>query len=544
MREPLLPLPRVQPRNRPEPLPASSAQARLWLLNEIDGPSATYNVPLVWWLDGIVDAAALEEALRDVMTRHETLRTVFGVAYGRPVQRVLDLPRPGGLLSVRDVPATDLDRVIDEACCWCFDLGADLPLRAWIFHAGDRSKLVLLVHHIAVDGLSLGPLLGDLGTAYAARLTGHEPPWTPLPVQYADYSLWQRELLGGGPDDLHPALRADLDHWRSELRAAPALAAVRTDRPRPADDAGHPSGLVHLEISPDVHLGLLRVSRACRTTLFVSLHAAVALLLREHGSGPDVHVGVAIAGRDTEELDDLVGMFVNTVVLRADVADRTTFRELVTQLAGRDAEALAHGRVPFDVVVGAVGYRRADAPSAGFQVLLGLEQGAPAELVLSGIECTMVPTEADTAKCELDISFVGKPPPTNRAKAGLTGTVQFDLTVLDRITVERLVGRLVKIVDECAERPDEPWFAPSDPPSDLGLDGATVAVLVELFAAALDRAEPQIGLDDSFFALGGDRLRATRLVNRMRVALDVEVELADLEQMPTVGALAAWLAEV
>ncbi|MEU4570589.1 condensation domain-containing protein, partial [Micromonospora sp. NPDC023956] len=248
--------------------PLSSAQRRLWFQYRLEGPSATYNIPIVTRIRDRVDADALLTAVRDVVDRHEILRTVYVEVAGEPMQRVL--PASGVSVDVAQVvvPADEVDAAVLETCRWTFDLATELPLRVRLFTIAEREHLLVWnLHHIAGDGGSLGPLAHDLAQAYTARTAGHAPDWQPLPVQYADYALWEQELLGA-EDDPDSEVSRQLDYWRTTLAGLPEEMPLPTDHPRPAQ-ATYRAGRVDLTIDPDTHHALRTLARTNDATLFM-----------------------------------------------------------------------------------------------------------------------------------------------------------------------------------------------------------------------------------------------------------------------------------
>lgn len=274
-------------------IPLSYAQHRLWFLNRLEGPSAAYNAPVVLRLDGVPDREALEAAVRDVVDRHEVLRTVYGAVDGEPYQDIVG--DPDVRLEVRECgPGDDVDALVTAFVRLPFDVTRDLPLRARLFTVHDTSAvLVLLVHHIATDGWSVGCLLNDLDRAYTARCGGRAPGWEPLPVQYADYALWQRDMLGDPADPESPAYE-QLAHWREALDGAPAATRLPADRPRPAEPS-HRGALVTARLSAAAHKALAHTARAHRATFFMTARAALCAALQAAGAGPDVVVGTPVA---------------------------------------------------------------------------------------------------------------------------------------------------------------------------------------------------------------------------------------------------------
>ncbi|WP_189594011.1 non-ribosomal peptide synthetase, partial [Streptomyces massasporeus] len=424
----------VRPRPRPEEIPLSHAQRRLWFLSHFDGPTGTYNLGLSLRLGGTVDRTALQAALADVVARHESLRTLFPDTDGHPRQLVLpaDAPAARPPLHRIDVPADALDETLARSAAQGFDVTRELPLRAHLLTlAPDDHVLLVVVHHIAGDGWSMGPLARDLGEAYAARLDGSAPVWEPLPVQYADYTLWQREVLGE-EDDPTSELSRQVDYWRGALAGLPEELVLPADRPRPAR-MSYRGDTVPFHIPVELHARLDDLARSTGTSLFMVMQAALATLLHRLGAGDDIPLGSPVAGRTDEALDDLVGFFINTLVLRTDLSGDPTFRELLERVRETDLAAYAHQDVPFERLVEALSPERSMARHPLFQVSFQLQNLPAADLTLPGVEVSDQPVRLDTAKFDLSFQLA-------ESEDGLAGSVEFAVDLFDRVSVVGLAA--------------------------------------------------------------------------------------------------------
>ena len=446
--------PELRPVPRPAQVPLSYAQQRLWFLAQFEGPSTTYNAPWPLRLTGELDPRALEAALGDIVARHESLRTVFPAVDGEPCQLVLPADRAGLVVEHRVISRDQLDAAIAEAAGHTFDLSTEIPVRAWVFRlSADEHVLVVLLHHIASDGWSMRPLLRDLGTAYAARSRGLQPEWTDLSVQYADYTLWQRELLGEA-DEPGSLLAEQIGYWRRALDSLPEELELPVDRVRPAVPS-YRGGLVHFRLDPDLRDGVQRLARESRATLFMVLQAALAVLLSRTGAGTDIPLGTPVAGRTDEALDDLVGFFINTLVLRTDVSGDPTFRDLVERVRDADLGAYAHQDLPFERLVEEVNPVRSAARHPLFQIMLTLHNNAAADIDLAGLATASVPFGTTTAKYDMSWDFAQESG-TAPGGAGIKAALEYAEDLFDRATAERMTGWLARLLRAATDQPDLP----------------------------------------------------------------------------------------
>ena len=442
-REPLVPV------ERPAVVPLSFAQQRLWFLDQLQGPSPVYNMAVALRLGGPLDADALGAALADVVGRHESLRTLFVAPEGIPEQLVVPAERAEFGWQVVDAtgwPADRLGEALGAAARHSFDLAAEIPLRARLFRvAEDEHVLVAVVHHIAADGWSVTPLLRDVGEAYAGRCAGRAPGWAPLPVQYVDYTLWQRAQLGDLEDSDSP-IAAQLGFWEQALAGLPERLVLPTDRPYPAV-ADYRGASVAVDWPAELQQRVRGVAGEHNATSFMVIQAALAVLLAKLSASTEVAVGFPIAGRGDPALDELVGFFVNTLVLRVDLAGDPTVAELLARVRRRGLAAYEHQDVPFEVLVERLNPTRSLTHHPLVQVMLawqnlpGLDNDPAAGLALGDVQVTPLPADTHTARMDLTFSLAERWTAAGEP-AGISGAVEFRTDVFDAASIQALIERL------------------------------------------------------------------------------------------------------
>ncbi|MFJ9967582.1 amino acid adenylation domain-containing protein [Streptomyces avermitilis] len=445
--------PSLVPEVRPKRLPLSFAQRRLWFLNRLQGPSATYNIPLAVRLTGELDTDAVSAALTDVVARHEALRTVFTEVDGVPCQQVLDGLDAAPQLVMAAPAAGELDDAVTAAAGHVFDLTCDVPVRAWLFRAGPAEHvLVLVVHHIAADGWSMQPLWRDFSTAYTARRGGRAPDWAPLPVQYADYTLWQHRVLGEShdPDSLWAEQVA---YWKQTLADLPERIELPADRPYP-EQTSHRGRILPFSWDAELHAGIVQLARTCQASPFMVVHAALTALLSRLGAGTDVPVGIGIAGRTDQATENLVGFFVNTLVLRADTSGRPTFRDLVHRVRDKSLQAYAHQDLPFESLVDILNPTRTLSHQPLFQVALAWQNTPQGHLNIPGLDATVETVDTGTSK--VDLSFhLTEQHTAEQAPAGIGGLLEYSTDIFDPATIEALEARLRLLLEAAVADADQ-----------------------------------------------------------------------------------------
>jgi nonribosomal peptide synthetase DhbF len=450
--------PALVPVARPERLPLSFAQQRLWFQVQLHGPSPAHNIAFAWRLTGHLDTAALTAALGDVIARHESLRTVIPAADGQPYQHIIPAGEARVPVTITTARSDELAGLIQAAGRHEFDLASDLPIRAWLFAVTEHEHvLVLVTHHIASDGWSMDVLMRDVARAYDARRDKHAPDWPVLPVQYADYALWQRQLLGDD-DDPGSMVSGQASYWVSALAGLPEQLELPYDRVRPAEPT-YRGVAVSLHLDAGLHRGLLGLARDHQVTLFMVVQAALAALLARSGAGTDIPIGTAVAGRTDETAGDLVGFFVNTLVLRVDLAGDPSFAQLLDRVRRTDLAAYAHSDIPFERVVELLNPARSAARHPLFQVLLVSDDDADVgDWRLPGLTAAPVPLPREAATFDLTLSYRQDFGPDG-APAGIRAIAGYARDLFDDRTAQALTARLTRLLRQAARHPHCPVTA-------------------------------------------------------------------------------------
>ena len=435
---------------RPAVVPLSYAQSRLWFLDRFEGGGATYNIPTAFRISGALDVEALGAALDDVIARHESLRTVFPDVDGVPLQEVVPAAagmwRRGGA-AVVSLPEQDVVGELVALAGYRFDLSTEIPIRAQIYAVGPERYVVgIVVHHIAFDGWSLAPMVRDVAEAYGARRQGAAPGWAPLAVQYADYTLWQQEWLGAESDP-DSVIAGQLAYWRQELADLPEVVSLPADRARPPVPSYRGDG-VEVRIDPPVWAGVKAVAAAHNATASMVLQAVLAVVLHRAGAGEDVVMGTPIAGRLDAALDDLVGFFVNTWVLRVGINSAHRFSEVLQRVRQKALDAYGNQEVPFELLVEQLNPVRSTAHPPLFQVAMAFQNNVRPEVAIDGV--SVEPLTADTRIAKFDLDFnLGEVPAEDPGAPMAAGVVTYATDLFDRASIERLVtwfGRVIEAV--------------------------------------------------------------------------------------------------
>ncbi len=554
------------PSNEVFVFPLSFAQQRLWFLHQMEPASAAYNMPLAFRLSGQLEVEALQWSLDEMVRRHEILRTTFDVLDQEPVQLIA---ATGNLeLAVTDlstlppsVSEVKVEMLASEEAQRPFDLVRGPLIRAMLVRLGtDEYVLLVTMHHIISDGWSQTILLNELGALYEAAVAGRTSPLPELSIQYADFAVWQREWLKG------EVLDQQLEYWRKHLAGAPPSLELPTDRPRPTRQSFN-GARESFALSRDLSARLVELSRREGATLFMTLLAAFYVLLYRYTGEPDIVVGTPVANRNRQELEPLIGFFVNTLALRADLSGDPTFRELLAQVREVSLGAYAHQDLPFEMLVEELSPIRDWSRNPLFQVLFALQNMPEASSQSIGLEISSVEVKTTRAQFDLilDVTEFG---------GQIYATFVYNTDLFDASTIERIAAHFKVLLAGVVARPGQPIGALPLltaaelrylPDGNIKLHGRrdeqvkisdlrkTRPVRDDERVGPRDLLETQLvkiweellhvkpGLRDDFFDLGGHSLLLTSLLARVERLTGKRLDIASVLKAPTIESLALLL---
>ncbi|BAY38737.1 amino acid adenylation [Nostoc sp. NIES-2111] len=461
--EPILPV------DRDSHLPLSFSQQRLWFLHQLEPDSPFYNVPMALRLVGNLNQSALEQSLQEIIHRHEALRTNFITVNEQPTQiiqtetnctlTVVDLQHLSVLvLSEAEVTEQEITarQLTKQHYIQPFDLASELLVRATLVVLSQTEHIFLIcMHHIVSDGWSMGVFISELATLYNAYSQGQPSlrdatrsllpqrgtPLAPLPIQYVDFALWERKWL------VEDVLQSQLNYWEQQLKDAPALLSLPTDRPRPAVQTYNGT---HQEfaLSGELTNKLTKLSQEQGVTLFMTLLAAFDTLLYRYTGQEDILVGSPIANRDRSEIEGLIGFFVNTLVMRTDLAGNPSFSELLGRVRFMAMEAYTHQDLPFEMLVEALQPERNLSYTPLFQVMFVLQNAPTSELELTGLTVSRLPIRGTTSRFDLTLSMEYTP-------TGLVGWWEYNTDLFDASTIERMTNHFVTLLEGITANPEQ-----------------------------------------------------------------------------------------
>jgi amino acid adenylation domain-containing protein len=423
-------------------LPLSFAQQRLWFLDQLEPNSDFYHLGGALQLEGTLNFTALEQSLKEIINRHEALRTNFITIDGQATQIIH--PTTNWQLSIIDCQhLTNTNSLEIAEAEKPFNLAQDCLFRATLFVRSPlEHHLLVTMHHIVSDGWSIGVFFQELTRLYTAYTQGLPSPLTPIKIQYADFAIWQRNWLQG------EVLSNQLNYWRKQLANAPAFLPLPTDRPRPAIQTFIGSHQ-QFKLSQPLSQRLNQLSQEHGVTLFMTLLAAFTTLLYRYTGQTDILVGSPIANRNRREIEGLIGFFVNTLVLRLNLDNDLSFQDLLTRVREVSLAAYAHQDLPFEMLVETLQPQRDLSHTPLFQVMFVLQNAPIADLELAGLKISPLSTENTTAKFDLTLSM-------ENIEEGLVGVWEYNTDLFDDSTIERMSGHFVTLLEDIVANPTKP----------------------------------------------------------------------------------------
>ena len=439
-----LTVPPILPRTKDTELPLSFAQQRLWFLDQLQPNSALYNIPMVLHFRGNLNQKALEQSLLEICDRHEVLRTNFVTIDGQPTQIIQTTRETISVVDLQDLPiqeqAEKTQQLKQKQATQPFDLAKESLIRITLLVLSETEHFLLVcMHHIISDGWSIEVFIHELTTLYNAYVQNHPANLAPLPIQYADFAVWQKQWLQGD------VLQSQLNYWQNQLTAAPPLLSLPTDHPRPAVQS-FVGTQQEFSLSPKLSQALTELSRQQGVTLFMTLLAAFDALLYRYTGSSDILVGTPIANRNRGEIEGLIGFFVNTLVMRTDLSDNPSFSQLLTRVREVTMDAYAHQDLPFEMLVEALQPERDLSHTPLFQVAFVLQNTPKSEIAMTGLTVTDLPPENTTAKFDLTLAMVN-------TDDGLKGVWEYNTDLFESSTIERLSGHFLNLLGGIAANP-------------------------------------------------------------------------------------------
>ncbi|MBC1194395.1 non-ribosomal peptide synthase/polyketide synthase [Microcystis aeruginosa BLCCF158] len=439
-----LTVPPILPRTKDTELPLSFAQQRLWFLDQLQPNSALYNIPMVLHFRGNLNQKALEQSLQEICDRHEVLRTNFVTIDGQPTQIIQTRRETISVVDLQDLPiqeqAEKTQQLKQKQATQPFDLAKESLIRITLVVLSETEHLLLVcMHHIISDGWSIEVLIHELTSLYNAYVQNQPANLAPLPIQYGDFALWQKQWLQGD------VLQSQLNYWQNQLTAAPPLLSLPTDHPRPAVQS-FVGTQQEFSLSPKLSQALTELSRQQGVTLFMTLLAAFDALLYRYTGSSDILVGTPIANRNRGEIEGLIGFFVNTLVLRTDLSDNPSFSQLLTRVREVTMDAYAHQDLPFEMLVEALQPERDLSHTPLFQVAFVLQNIPKSEIAMTGLTVTDLPPENTTAKFDLTLAMVN-------TDDGLKGIWEYNTDLFESSTIERLSGHFLNLLGGIVANP-------------------------------------------------------------------------------------------
>ena len=436
----------ISSRDQNAEFPLSYAQQRLWFLDQFQPNSAFYNMPIALRLVGSLDVTALEQSLQTIIERHEALRTNFPAIKGQPTQIIQ--PAKNWTISVVDLQhlATteqemSCQQFLNNQAIQPFDLATEPLIRLTLVTLSATEHILLIcMHHIVSDGWSMDVFVQELATLYDAYTQGKPSPLTPLPIQYADFALWQRQWLQG------EVLETQLAYWQKQLANAATFLPLPTDKPRPAVQT-FVGAHQEFSLSPELTQKLTKLSQEQGVTLFMTLLAAFDVLLYRYTGVADILVGTPIANRNRSDIEGLIGFFVNTLVLRADLSENPSFKELLAQVRDVALGAYAYQDLPFEMLVEALQPQRSLSHTPLFQVLFAL-QTPLSTLELTDLTVSPFWVTTPVAKCDLALAM-------ENTATGLVGVWQYNTDLFNPETIDRMIGHFVTLLEAIVENPQK-----------------------------------------------------------------------------------------